>query len=144
MKPNNIKNHEQLLNSLEDMSWQDFEVFVGKIFEFHNYRVEVNKVICYETTKHQYDVIAQKEHSTILADCKKWDNKRRIKHGLKRAAEKQIERVKKMNLKNRYPMIVTSGESPIELYQKVPIVPIQKLNYFLTHFNRFKSKVTRI
>lgn len=139
MELEKIRDYSQLEEILDDIEWQEFEEMVGKIFEFHDYDVTVSKVITYEKTKHQYDVIAEKGHS-IIADCKKWDNRRRIKHGLKRAAKDQIDRVKRMDLKRKYPILVTSDSSPIEFYDKVPIVPVQKLNSFISHFQENKEE----
>ncbi len=144
MEIEKIKSYSQLSEVLEDIDWQKFEDIVGKIFDFHDYDVKVSEVISFDDTKRQYDVVAEKEH-IIFADCKKWDNKRRIKYGLKKAVEDQIERVeKRLFKKEKYPIIVTSNSNPIEYYMQVPIIPIYKLNEFLSKFQIHKQKTLRI
>lgn len=139
-----IKNNSQLTEVLEDMSWQNFEVMVGKIFEIHDYDVTVSKVITFEDSKHQYDIIARGKNQVVIADCKKWDNRRKIKHGLKRAARKQVNRVKKMDCEEKYPIIITSDSSPIEFYEEIPIIPVHKLNSFISEFQKNKERLLRL
>lgn len=140
-----IENYSQLNKILGDLDWQTFEKIVGRIFEFHEFDVKFGKVVTFEDTKRQYDVIAEKEY-IVFIDCKNWDNKRRIRYGLKKAVEDQIERVEKIanDRKEKYPMIVTSNDNPIEFYKRVPIVPIQKLSEFLINFQIHKRKLLKI
>lgn len=139
-----ISDYSQLKQILEESDWQSFEKIVGKIFEFHNYDVRNGVVLSFENTKRQYDVIAEKENA-IFADCKKWDNKRRIKYGLKRAVEDQIERVGRTKFsKEKYPIIVTSKNSPIKRYKQVPIISVHKLSDFLSNFQMFNQKILKI
>lgn len=138
-----IENYNQLENILEDSSWQNFERIVGKIFDLHGYDVEISKVVSFESTRRQYDVIAEKGHF-ILVDCKKWDNKRRIKSGLKRAVEDQIERARKLeSCKSKYPILVMSSQTPIEFHKKVPVIPVYKLNEFLMNFQTHKRSILK-
>lgn len=145
MKLKDVKNYSQLQEILEEISWQKFEEIVGKIFEIHGYKVEVSEVITFEGTRRQYDVIARQEDHLIIADCKRWDRKRRIKYGLKQAAEKQINRVKKFQAKQaKYPIVVLSCRSPIEYYHQVPLVSVYKLNKFLLQFPMNKEMIFRV
>lgn len=114
---------------------------MGEVFELHDYEVKVSEVKIFENSKRQYDVIARKDHS-IIVDCKKWDNKRRIKHALKNAVEDQIERINKLESSGiKYPMIVTSSNSPIKFHREVPVIPISKLNKFLSNFQVYKERL---
>jgi len=134
VKLEEVGSYEQLREVLERADWRRFEEIVGKIFEFHDYEVEVGKVVTFEEFKRQYDVIAERGH-WILTDCKKWDNKRRIKYGLKKAVEDQIERVRKIPKEgDKYPLVVLSCNAPMRMYKKVPIVSIHELNNFLSNF----------
>lgn len=144
MRLDKIKNYRQLSQVIEKSSWQRFEEIVGKVFELHDYEVEVGKVISFGDTKRQYDVIAEGENC-ILVDCKKWDNKRRIKHGLRRAISDQIERVERFESDmEKYPLLVTSSRSPIKFHRGVPIVPIHKLNIFLSSFQTNIDKILSV
>lgn len=141
MELGDIEDYPQLEGILEKSSWQVFEEIVGEIFEHNGYDVEVGEVITFENTKRQYDIIAENEHC-VIADCKKWDNKRRIKHGLKRAVEDQIERVEKLSLdKEKFPILVLSSKTPIRYHKYVPIVSVQELNCFLSNFSKHERKV---
>ncbi len=114
---------------------------MGEVFELHNYEVKVSEVRTFENSKRQYDVIAKKDYS-IIVDCKKWDNKRRIKHALRSAVEDQIERVRKLeNSERKYPMIVTSSNSPVKFHREVPVISISKLNQFLSNFQVYKEEL---
>lgn len=144
MRLDKIKNYDQLSRVLEESSWQRFEEIVGKIFELNDYEVEIGRVVSFGGTKRQYDVIAREENC-ILVDCKKWDNKRRIKHGLKRAVSDQTERVEMFESDmEKYPLLVTSSQSPIEFYEGVPIVPVYKLNLFLSNIQTNLDKILKI
>lgn len=144
VKLENVKTCNQLKNILETASWQRFEKLVGKIFSFHGYEVEVSKVVTFTRSKRQYDVIAKQNH-TIIADCKKWSKKRRIKYGLKNAVEKQIERVKKLNVEGKiYPMVIVSCKTPIEYYRTVPVISVYKLNKFLSNFPSYKDMLLTV
>ncbi len=139
-----VNGYTKLEKILEKANWQRFEEIVGKIFELNDYDVEVGKVISFEDTKRQYDVLASLEHR-IIADCKKWDNKRRIEYGLKKAIEEQIERVKRLPRdEEKYPVIVLSGKAPLEFHNRVPIIPIFKLNKFLSNFPIYRGEILKI
>lgn len=134
MELSKVSKYSQLKNILEEANWQNFEEIVGRVFELNDYEVEIGKVVQFGDTKRQYDIIARLEHC-IIADCKKWDNKRRIKYGLKKAVEEQIERVKKLSgEEEKYPIIVLSCNTPLESHKRVPIISIYKLNKFLSNF----------
>ena len=135
MQLNEIDSLDRLSDVIQNSSWQLFEEIVGKVFGLHGYEVEVGKVVTFEGTRRQYDVIAEKEH-LVFVDCKKWDNKRRIKYALKKSVEDQVERVEKLDLEEEgYPMIVVSSSVPLEKYKEVPIVSIYKLNRFIADFS---------
>lgn len=145
MKLEEVKTYQQLRRLLEEATWQRFEDIVGKIFELHEYEIEVGKVITFAHTKRQYDVIAKQNRKLIVTDCKKWDNRRRITYGLKKAVEDQIERVAKLpHRKEKYPMLVLSCQSPTTYYHQVPIVPVFKLNTFLLNFPTNKERLLRV
>lgn len=143
MEIERVKNYRQLKKILGNSNWQRFEEIVGKVLELNGYEVDVSKVITFDKTKRQYDVIAKKDHKIII-DCKKWDKKRRIKHGLKKAVEDQIKRVKKLDYEEAYPMVVVSCNSPVEYYKEVPVIPVSRLNRFILNFPKNKEKILRL
>lgn len=136
-----VNNYDEFSELLQNVSWQRFEELVGKIFELQGYDVEVGAVVSFEDTKRQYDVIAESDH-LIFADCKKWDNKRRIRYSLRKSVEKQVERVERMTLEgSKYPIVVLSCDSPINYYQRVPIISVYKLNTFLSNFEVYNGNI---
>lgn len=144
MRLDEVENYNQLKEILESSSWQKFERIVGKIFEFHDYEVKINQVYTFKDTKRQYDVIAGRE-DCIAVDCKKWDNKRRIKYGLEKAVDDQVERVKKLPWRgDKYPVLVLSCQSPIEYHNSVPIVSVYKFNEFLSNFQAHKREILSV
>lgn len=144
MKLEKVKNYNQLEEILKKSSWQKFEKIVGKIFEFHGYEVKINHVHTFNDTKRQYDVIAERE-DCIAVDCKRWDNKRRIKYALKKAVENQVERVERLPpKKDKYPVLVLSCHSPIKYHNSVPIVSVYKFNEFLTDFQAHKREILSV
>lgn len=144
MRLDEINNYRDLRKLLAHVSWQRFEEIVGKIFELHGYEVKVGQVITFEGTRRQYDVLARQDHC-IIADCKRWDRKRRIKYGLKQAAEAQRERVQMHPAEvDKYPIVVLSCRSPIKICNQVPIISVYKLNKFLWNFPTNREKIIRI
>lgn len=140
-----IEGYKELRKLISKLNWKKFEEITGKIFELNNYETEVSKVVTFEETKRQYDVIAECSDYFIIADCKKWDKKRRKKSGLKKAAEEQVERAEKLKYsKQIYPLVILSCNTSIRLYKKVPIVPVQKLNNFLLNFEANKERILKV
>lgn len=130
-----IKSVRELEYISKEVMWQNFERLAGFIFEQNNYNTQVNKVLLENKKKRrQYDVIATKNNTTYLVDCKKWAGHRYRLSGIKSAINKHKERTEfynRINNTKAIPIIVTLIEEEIQSHNDVYIIPILKLNSFL-------------
>jgi len=108
---------------------------VGFIFEANDFQVNINKVRTFNKKRRQYDVIAKKNDKTYLIECKKWAGNRYRLSALKKAIEKHKERTefyRNLTEEKSIPIIVTFVEEDIKFYEDMPIVPILRLNSFIS------------
>ncbi len=139
-----IKNLDDLKSLSERMKWQYFEKLVGWIFEKNGFETEVNKVIIFEKGRRQFDVVARRFQTTFLIECKKWSGKRSKTGLVKKVAERHIEKCKlyrETEANEVIPLVVTLMQEDIVSHENIPIVPIEKLNSFINHFEEFKDKI---
>jgi protease II len=138
-----IKNFEDLQKVSKEVIWQNFERLTAFIFEENNFKVKVNTVKTFKNKRRQYDVIARKNDETFLIECKKWTGARYRLSALKTAIKQHKERAeffRNLTEENVIPIIVTLIEEEIQFYEKIPIVPILKLNSFLSEVEKKNVK----
>jgi hypothetical protein len=129
-----IRSIEDLDTVSEQSVWQNFERLTAFIFEHNNFEVSVNTVKTWKKKRRQYDVIARKCNRVFLIECKKWAGNRHRLSALKRAIDQHRERTQFYTHntgEDAIPVVVTLIEEHIRSYERVPIVPIQKLNAFI-------------
>lgn len=138
----------------EESVWQNFERLAAFIFEQNDFLVKVNTVKTLNKKRRQYDVIARKNDQTFLVECKKWAGKRYRFSGLKKAIEQHKERTtfyEDITQAEAIPIIVTLIEEEIRVYEGVPIVPVSRLNAFISELDNhleghsyciFKEKIS--
>ncbi len=135
-----IQNLEDLAVVSEEVVWQNFERLAAFIFEKNNFKVKVNTVKTHQKTKRQYDVIAWKGNQTFLVECKKWAGNRYRLSAMKKAVEQHKERTTfyaAVTNEDAIPLLVTLIEEEIRFYEGVPIVPVQKLNGFVSELDGY-------
>ena len=135
-----IQSLEDLAVVSEEVVWQNFERLAAFIFEKNNFRVKVNTVKTHNKTKRQYDVIAWKGNQTYLVECKKWAGNRYRLSAVKKAVEQHKERTTfyaAITHEDAIPLLVTLIEEEIQVYEGVPIVPVQKLNGFVNELDGY-------
>ena len=135
-----IQNLEDLAVVSEEVVWQNFERLAAFIFEKNNFRVKVNSVKTWQKTRRQYDVIAWKGNQTFLVECKKWAGNRYRLSAMKKAVEQHKERTTfyaSITNEDAIPLFVTLIEEEIRVYAGVPIVPVQKLNGFVSELDGY-------
>ena len=135
-----IQNLEDLAVVSEEVVWQNFERLAAFIFEKNNFKVRVNTVKTHQKTKRQYDVIAWKGNQTFLVECKKWAGNRYRLSAMKKAVEQHKERTTfyaAVTNEDAIPLLVTLIEEEIRVYAGVPIVPVQKLNGFVSELDGY-------
>jgi Holliday junction resolvase-like predicted endonuclease len=130
------------------LTWQEFEDFSKYVFEKNDFFC--NKHYRFELSNRRWeiDILAVKKPIVVAVDCKQWKKGWRGVAS-QRAAEKQIERAKKLSKyytftekKNKVhdwnhvyfvPAILSLIPSNARYFKKVPIVPILQLQDFLTY-----------
>ena len=131
---------EDLAVVSEAVVWQHFERLAAFIFEQHNFRVTVNTVKTHNKTRRQYDVIAWKGSQTFLVECKKWAGNRYRLSAIKKAVAQHKERTRfyaAITHEDAIPLLVTLVEEDIRFHEGVPIVPVQKLNGFVSELDAY-------
>lgn len=116
------------------LEWQDFESLSAEILEAKGFETTRNLVLT--RPRMQIDVVGIKSDVALLIDCKHW--KRMNDYSLRKAVEKQIERTKQFILKEKVkaavPAIVTLYQHDFSFINRVPIIPIYKLEAFCDEF----------
>lgn len=129
-----IKSISDLDKASKEVVWQNFEKLVGFIFEQNGFDVKVNVVrMLNKHSRRQYDVVAVKGNKIILVECKKWAGDRYRLSALKKAIGLHKERCRIYD-KKAVPVIATLIEEEIQFYDKIPIVPVFKLNGFIREY----------
>lgn len=146
-----IKEGRTIEEFVEKIDWKDFEKFVKEIFSAHGFGATTN--FRFKTKKRfEIDIIATRNNFILLADCKEWNKGWYKNSGLRKAAEDQIQRYvefekffrknpiakSKFKLKENpkiTPLIVTWHDETIAKHKNCFIVPVWKLNRFLSDYN---------
>ena len=129
---------EDLEKVSEESLWQNFERLAAFIFGENGFTVRVNTVKTLNRKRRQYDVIAWKDNQTFLIECKKWSGNRYRLSALKRAILQHKERTafyEGITGEDAIPLIVTLIEEEVLVFEGVPLVPILKLNSFITELD---------
>ncbi|RPI39521.1 MAG: hypothetical protein EHM53_05400 [Methanoregulaceae archaeon] len=119
----------------EGSVWQHFERLTAFIFEQNGFRVSVGTVKTLNRKRRQYDVIARKNGRTFLVECKRWSGSRYRLAALKRAVVQHGERVQfyeEITAEDAVPVVVTLIEEEILVFEGVPLVPVHRLNAFIS------------
>lgn len=138
-------------------TWRDFEWFSSKAFEANGYQVLRGVRFSHQGRRYEVDVVAAKKPLVVLVDCKSWGIASGKASRLRRSALKHVERVKafkgslsglkrKPNLEGwdkayLVPVVVTIFEEAVKVYMGVPVVPIFKLNGFISELEAYLDAV---
>ena len=135
-----IRSVEDLEIVSEAIIWQNFERLAAFIFEKNEFEVAINTVKTWNRKRRQYDVISRKSNQTFLVECKKWAGSRYRLSALRKAIEQHKERTtfyEGIMNEDAIPLVVTLVEEEIHMYAGVPIVPILKLNSFISELDTY-------
>ncbi len=124
-----IKTISELEKLSRSLRWQWFERLVAFVFEQNDFAINEKRVIIFDTTKRQYDIIAEKYGKIWLIECKKQKNLN-INHAIIKHKER-CEMYNKKTGKIIEPLIVTMDQ---ELEAEIPVVPLLKLNTFINEY----------
>lgn len=133
---------------LEKYDWKIFESIIGEIFQENGFNTKQN--FRFKTRKrYEIDIVAVRNNRIFCVDCKWWGKGRYKKTGLKNAIASQEKRVKELQkflkknpiardilkITRNYtinPLIVTLHEEDIIQENTTFVVPVWKLNRFVT------------
>src|SRR4030042_6282996 len=124
----------------EESPWQNFERLAAFIFEKNDFKVTVNTVKTSHKNRRQYDVIARKSNQTFLVECKKWAGNRSRLSALKKAIGQHKERTtfyESITNEDAIPLLVTLIEEEIRVFEGVPLVPVGKLDSFISELDSY-------
>jgi len=125
------------------LDWREFEAFVEKLFVSFGFETLPNYRL--QKPRMQVDLVASKNETTFVIDCKHW--KRTAGRGsMLRIAKKQLRRAHRMAEDGAFgelvPMILTwRDEALFVLENGVPVVPIHRLSDFVLNWDRADSQI---
>jgi Restriction endonuclease len=116
----------------EGLTWKDFEAFSQELLNLYGYKTHVN--LRFTNPSMEIDVIGIRRDLAILIDCKHW--KKNNLASTSEYAKKQLRRSKlflkkKTGVSFALPVILTLHAEKVQLIDKIPVVPISKLDSFL-------------
>lgn len=125
-----------------NLNWKDFENFVTIILQAKNYVCRTN--IHLTMPRKQIDVVATLEGMALIIDCKHWRDMAASK--MVDCANQQHVRTKIYVEKNRnidcgLPVIVTLNEVSQPFVNKIPFVPISRLDSFLKDYDLYRDQL---
>ncbi len=136
-----------------NLEWKQFERFVAEILRSHMFKVKHGMRFKIKR-KYEIDLFAVRGEKVFCVDCKNWSTGRYKSSALRKAARMQEERVlqfKKYIWKNLilhkilnvnpnsefHSLVVTSVEETIVNENQTFIVPVAKLNTFLSELEKY-------
>ncbi|WP_455370019.1 hypothetical protein [[Eubacterium] cellulosolvens] len=139
------------------LGFREFEDITAEAFRENNFKVYSRFVFRHDGKRSEIDVVGQREHIIICADCKHWS--RGMSTGqLLQIIKKQVERTQmlvnetkicknRFNFKNEseilfIPIIITLGNPKNRIIKKVPIIPVLALRSFLAEFDLYLKNLT--
>ena len=148
-----IQQGEQIEKIIEEIDWKEFEKLIAEILKKHDFNVHNN--FRFKTNRRfEIDVLAIRNKTSLIIDCKQWGRGRYKKTGLKYSVKEQRERVKQLKkfLKNNpiaqaklkvkkntkfIPLIVTWFEEELLEHENIFIIPVWKFNEFLLNVSEY-------
>ena len=146
-----IQEGEEIEKVVEEIDWKNFEKLIAEILKKHDFNVHNN--FRFKTNRRfEIDVLAIRNRTSLLIDCKQWGKGRYKKTGLKYSVKEQKERANQLKnfLKNNpiaqtklkikkttklIPLIVTWFEEDLLEHENVFIIPVWKFNQFLLNMS---------
>lgn len=138
------------------LCWQEFEEIAAFSLRNYGYVVANNVRFKHGGRKWEIDVVACKKPLVVCIDCKHWQHAI-APSALKRIVDSQIERTKafadslpiialnfectRWNDAKFIPAVMSLMPSSFKFYDKVPVVPILKMQDFLNHLPVYTEHV---
>ena len=119
------------------LTWRDFEALAVEVLHRFGYTTQTN--VRLRKPRCEIDVIGIDSTRAIVIDCKHW--KRSNVSSIASYAKKQLERTELLlqkqtnTITSAIPILVTLHYERVKFINKIPIIPINLLNSFLTEFD---------
>ena len=119
------------------LTWRDFEALAVEVLHRFGYTTQTN--VRLRKPRCEIDVIGIDSTRAIVIDCKHW--KRSNVSSISSYAKKQLERTELLlqkqtnTITSAIPILVTLHYERVKFINKIPIIPINLLNSFLTEFD---------
>jgi Holliday junction resolvase-like predicted endonuclease len=139
------------------LEWKEFENFAATAFETNNFAVKRRFRFKASGRRWEIDVLAYSEPIVVCVDCKRW-RRGWGNSAITKVAAAQAERTealakaphplqRKVGLEGwrqaiLFPVIISLFPGPVKFYNKVPVVPILKLQNFLDEFQGHITELT--
>jgi len=131
---------------IDCFDWREFELFCARILEEHGWKAQTTFRFKLKR-RYEIDILAKKGNRVLAIDCKHWGVRPGKASQLRKAADKQTERVEQLSkirtldsLWERtefYSLLITLLQEDITQENGVWIVPVFKLNDFLLNHDAY-------
>ena len=138
------------------LGFREFEDVGSEALRLNGYRTSTRFNFKHSGRRYEIDLVAAKDCRVLCIDFKHWAHGL-SKSRLSRAVEKQVERTEALKSERQsyereigirrnqkiafVPAIVTLADCETRLVERVPIIPIPKLNTFLCEFDCFLDRL---
>lgn len=145
---------------LKKVSWADFEEVCSEVFVANGFRVVKRFRFKSLSRRFEIDVLALREPMAICSDCKHWGLRTGSFSSIVNVVEKQVERVRALasSLKDLraklglggwreatlIPAVIILHEKGVEFCEKVPVVPVFKLNSFIEQVLNYVPELWKV
>ena len=141
----------------EVLNWVQFEYLCMKIFEFNDFECKIHYCFRDAGKRFEIDILAYRNGLILAADVKHWSARQGKRSMLVKYAEKQDSRTGRLvqsekfrqdynhiPVKSLIPLIITWYDENIQFHERIPIIPVYKLNNFLNSFEQSDLKTYSI
>ena len=138
------------------LQWQEFEEMAAFVLEQNDYVVTKNLRFSHKRRKWEIDIVGCKKPLVACIDCKHWHHMMHPSE-LRKVAEEQLKRIKALKEKLPapkiqikcvswtnavfVPIILSLVEGTSKFYKGIPIVPVLKLQDFLTQLPAYATEL---
>ncbi|MEM2109289.1 MAG: hypothetical protein QW327_02250 [Candidatus Odinarchaeota archaeon] len=141
----------------EALNWVQFEYLCMKIFEYNDFECKIHYCFRDGDKRFEIDILAYRDNLILAADVKHWSARQGKRSLLVKYVEKQDSRTRRLvnsekfledyshlPVKSLIPLVITWYDENIQFHERVPIIPIYKLNNFLNTFEQYDLKTYSI
>jgi hypothetical protein len=128
----------------ENLSWQEFEEEVKRVFEENNFKTNFRVVFTDEFGRSEIDIVAERFEQILCVDAKRYNKNWHRRSALKREAMKhreRCERFSKIKGKKAIPIVVSLIDDMVVAHEGCVVVPFNSLNDFLVNLHYYMEEL---